>query len=99
MSPPEGHSFELLVAGDRSAPDAVSLSIVERTLLVLDALLVQARAYLDEFVERSKFAEGNAWSFEAFESGRIAAEAEISSTCTSPLRVIPTVYGRCLFKW
>jgi hypothetical protein len=43
---------------------------------VLDALLVQATAYLDEFVERAKFAEGNAWYFEGLESGRVAAEAE-----------------------
>jgi hypothetical protein len=76
VSPPEGHSFELLVAGDRFAPDAIRLSIVERSLPVLDALLVQATAYLDEFVERAKFAEGNAWYFEGLESGRVADEAE-----------------------
>jgi hypothetical protein len=76
LSAPEDQSFEVLVAGDRSAPDAARLSIVEKTIPVLDGLVVRATAYFDEFVERAKFAEGNGWYFEGLESGRVAAEPE-----------------------
>lgn len=74
LPPPEGESFEIIVSGDRAGPDVSRMAILEKALEDLGEIRVRAIAYIEEFVERSKFADGSDWYFEGVESGRDANE-------------------------
>lgn len=76
VSPPEGESFEVLVAGGPAGPNAARMAAIEAATRLLPELRSQAISYLELFVEREKFAKGEQWFFEGLESGRIASETE-----------------------
>jgi len=75
LSSPEASPCEVLVAGDRVAPDAVHLATTEMALRSLATLRERAAAYLDEFVDRRKTSETSEWFLEGFECG-LAGQAE-----------------------
>jgi hypothetical protein len=76
LPPPEGESFEIIVSGDRSGPDAGRVAILKKAMEAMDEIRARATAHLEAFVERSKFADGSDWYFEGVESGRAASEHE-----------------------
>jgi hypothetical protein len=76
VPPPEGQSFEVLVAGDSTAPDAARMAMVATAISVLDALRARAVDYLEAFVDRAKFAKDQEWYFEWLESGRLAGQRQ-----------------------
>ena len=58
LLPTPEHECEVLVGGDGVAPDSVRLALTETALQSLAELQERAAAYLDEFVDRKKFARG-----------------------------------------
>ena len=66
--------WEIVVGGDSSAPSRAGVALVEQVLPQIDRLVAQATRYLDEFVDRSRFAQGHEWFFVGLETGRHAAE-------------------------
>jgi hypothetical protein len=71
---PATHECEVLVGGDGVAPDAARLALTETALRSLAELRERAAAFLDEFVDRKKFAPDAEWFLEGFECG-LAAHA------------------------
>ena len=76
LPPPEGESFEIIVAGNQSAPSAARMAMVEKAIPKIGELCAKAISYLDAFVDRNKFAPGDNWYFEGLDSGRLAGQSE-----------------------
>jgi hypothetical protein len=58
---PENRECEVLVSGDPSQPDATRLALVQGAVAALGNLRDRAISYLDEFVDRQRFAKGSEW--------------------------------------
>ena len=82
---------EVLVAGDRAAPSARCLALTEEAVRSLGHLQQRAATYLDEFVDRKKFATDSDWYLEGFECG-LAGQGENQFTLTFSLE--GDTYGR-----
>ncbi len=67
---PTGEDIEVLVAGNRSAPDPARVAVLGRTLPMISTLRVQAEEYLDYFLDRAKFSTADQWKLEGVEFGR-----------------------------
>src|SRR5512138_450182 len=65
-----GRTFEVTIAGDRHAPAPEHVTILEKIVPSIDSLTDRAMAYLDEFVDRARFANGEPWFFEGLALGR-----------------------------
>ena len=61
---------EIIIAGDAAGPAPARLAFLERIISKLGDVERQARDYLDAFVDRGRFANGEAWYFEGVEMGR-----------------------------
>ena len=57
-------NLEVLVAGTPVEPDPARLALVRRVVADLPGVARAAANYLDEFVDRGKFASGNEWWLE-----------------------------------
>ena len=68
-SEPDWHC-EIIIAGDAAGPAPARLAFLERIIPKLGDIEKEARDYLDIFVDRGRFANGEAWYFEGFEMGR-----------------------------
>lgn len=68
-SEPDRHC-EIIIAGDAAGPVPARLAFLERIISTLGDIEKQARDYLDIFVDRGRFANGEAWHFEGLEMGR-----------------------------
>ncbi|HET9216272.1 MAG TPA: hypothetical protein VFR18_04800 [Terriglobia bacterium] len=67
-----GRDFEVTIAGDRYAPAPEHVATLEKIVPSIDSLTDRAMAYLDEFVDRTRFANGQSWFFEGLTLGREA---------------------------
>jgi len=65
---PEGRDIEILVAGTRTQANAARLAFVESVLAEFESVAAAAKGFLDEFVDRSRFAEGGEWFIEGISS-------------------------------
>jgi hypothetical protein len=63
-------NFEVVVPGTIAEPNAHWLRIARDTMNAIDLHHVAARQYLDAFVDRSRFANGNEWEAEFVEFGK-----------------------------
>ena len=70
ISPGPGADCEIIVAGDATGPATERLALLERLALSLKDVEAQASAYLDIFVDRSRFANADTWHLESIEAGR-----------------------------
>jgi hypothetical protein len=58
---PENPECEVLISGDPSQPDATRLALVQGAVAALGDLRSRAISYLEEFVDRQRFAKGSEW--------------------------------------
>lgn len=93
LNPPAGESFEIIIVGDGSGPSAARRTVVEKAVSRVTELRLQAISYLEGFVERRKFAEGNDWYFEGISSGRAPDETE------SQFRLNFSIEGDAYGEW
>jgi hypothetical protein len=75
LPPPTDLEIEVLVAGDRSAPDADRIAVLDFAMPMIRTLCSRAEEYLDSFVDRAKFSSTNRWNFEGIEFGRAPESA------------------------
>ena len=75
LDPPDGESFEIIVSGDQSGPDSACTDILQKILPRMAELRKKAIYYLEEFVERRKFAECSDWCFEGVSLERMVDNA------------------------
>ena len=68
--------FEIIVGGNSSSPSQPRMELLNKVSLHIAALSHRAQAYLDEFVDRRKFAQGTAWFFEGLEIGRNSTDPD-----------------------
>jgi len=76
FDPPNGGSYEIVVAGDAMRPAPARLALIRAAVESVEELKSKAVAYLDEFVDRSKVGAPGDWFFESVESGRLPDEVE-----------------------
>ena len=86
-----GRAFEVTIAGDRYAPAPEHVATLEKIVPSIDSLADRAMAYLDEFVDRARFANGESWFFEGLALGR-EADAR-PGDITLDFSIEPDTYG------
>jgi hypothetical protein len=74
-------SFEIIVGGDSSSPSAGRLELLDAIGPRISSVSERAKAYLDEFVDRNRFAQGAEWFFEGLELGRNSSDAAHEFHC------------------
>ena len=68
----EGPTCEILVAGNACGPEPHRFAMLECFAPKLGEIDRQAQDYLDTFLDRSRFANGEAWHLDSIELGRDA---------------------------
>lgn len=76
FAPSSGESFEVIVAGDQSAPAPARLALMEKAVFNVAQLRERAVAFLEEFVDKDRIGKGSEWHLEGIGAGRIVGEVE-----------------------